>query len=243
MKLDLPVDMEIPPTLKLNQIIEKTAKFISSQGPQMEILLKTKQSNNPQFNFLNHDGQYNSYYKHILAMMKANTYPWEEKSDENSQDSEDMNGNGKSEELTLPTAIIIPKMIYKPSADCTYTQLISKITKAPIAEIEKQKQQESEMKNGLVNSSGVTEIVQKSTGLVGLVHYSSDSESEEEEEEQNVITYTGLIPPSDLQLVIDKTAIYVAKNGVDFEETLRKKQDVRFQVSKQLNTKHNNHLK
>lgn len=227
-KLDLPVDMEIPPSLKLNQIIEKTAKFISSQGPQMEILLKTKQSANPQFNFLNHDGQFNSYYKHILAMMKSGTYPWQEtdeKSEENSNDSEDLNSNGKSEDVT---AIIIPKITYKPSADCAYTQLISKITKAPIAEIEKQKLKESEMLNGSVLNSGV-DVVKKS-GLLGLVHYSSDSESEEEEEEQNVKAYTGPIPSSDLQLVIDKTASYVAKNGVDFEETLRKKQDVRFQA-------------
>jgi hypothetical protein len=145
-KLDLPADMEIPPSLKLNQIIEKTAKFISSQGPQMEILLKTKQAGNPQFDFLNHNGQYNSYYKHIQSMMKAGTYPWpeeSEKSDENSQDTEEYNTNVSSPAPTTST-IVIPKMVFKPSADCAYTQLISKITKAPIAEIEKQKKQETE---------------------------------------------------------------------------------------------------
>lgn len=224
-KLDLPVDMEIPPTLKLNQIIEKTAKFIASQGPQMEILLKTKQASNPQFDFLNHNGQYNSYYKHILGMMKAATYPWKEvevKSEENSQDAVDY--RIKSSSPTPPlSAIVIPKMVFKPSADCTYTQLISKITKAPIAEIEKQKKQENETENA-TNGSAAVEVKKP---LFGLVHYSSDSESEEEEEEK--VKYTGVIPPSELQLVIDKTAIYVAKNGVDFEETLRKKSDVRFQ--------------
>lgn len=231
-QLDLPVDMEIPSTLKLNQIIEKTAKFISSQGPQMEILLKTKQAANPQFNFLNHDGQYNSYYKHILGMMKTGTYPWQDtisKSEENSQDSEDFKVNGTSDaQPSSLVAIVIPKMTFKPSADCAYTQLISKITKAPIAEIEKQKLQETELqKNGGSSNSAPTDIVKKSGGLMGLVHYSSDSESDEEE--PNVITYTGIIPPSELQVVIDKTAAYVAKNGVDFEETLRKKNDVRFQ--------------
>lgn len=236
-KLDLPVDMEIPSTLKLNQIIEKTAKFISSQGPQMEILLKTKQASNPQFNFLNHDGQYFAYYRHILGMMKAGTYPWPEvidKSEENSQDSEEFKVNGTTEPLVAPSsvAIIIPKMTFKPSADCAYTQLISKITKAPIAEIKKQKLQEIEsQKNG--GSVAPTDIIRKSSGLMGLVHYSSDSDSEEEE--ANVITYTGLIPPTDLQVVIDKTAAYVAKNGVEFEETLRKKNDVRFQFLDKLN--------
>lgn len=204
----------------------------------MEILLKTKQASNPQFNFLNHDGQFNGYYKHILSMMKADIYPWQEtvneKSEENSQDSDEFNVNGKSEN-SAPTmsAIIIPKMTFKPSADCAYTQLISKITKAPISEIEKQKQQESEHQgNGASTSSGgATEIAKKSSGLLGLMHYSSGSDSEEEVEEkvENVIIYSGLIPPSELQLVIDKTAMYVAKNGVEFEATLRKKRDERFQ--------------
>lgn len=221
-KLDLPVDMDLPPTVKLNQIIEKTAKFISSQGLQMEILLKTKQAANPQFNFLNHDGQFNGYYKHILGMMKAGTYPWQESPDKN-EDSHEFLSNAEAENIAQPPtmpSIVIPKMTFKPSADCAYTQLISKITKAPIAEIEKQKLQETEkLKNG---ATSAPEVVRK-TGLL-LVHYSSDSESEEDETKP----FTGLLPPSDLQLVIDKTAIYVAKNGVEFEETLRKKQDERF---------------
>lgn len=236
-KLDLPVDMGIPSTLKLNQIIEKTAKFISSQGPQMEILLKTKQSANPQFNFLNHDGQYNSYYKHILGMMKNGSYPWQDtivKSEENSQDSEDLKSNGNSDPAaSIPATIVIPKLVFKPSADCAYTQLISKITKAPIAELEKQAQQEIETHKNGATSSGTSEAAKKSTGLMGLVHYSSDSDSEDDE--NNVNSYTGSIPPSALRLVIDKTAIYVAKNGDDFEQTLRKKQDSRFQFLDQSN--------
>lgn len=226
-RLDLPVDMEFPTTLKLNQIIEKTAKFISSQGPQMEILLKTKQAANPQFNFLNHDGQYNAYYKHIMSMMKAGTYPWEDtardKADESSQDSEDLTISGTSSPAPV-TSIVIPKISFKPSADCAYTQLISKITKAPISEIERQQENQN-------NGASSVEVVKKPNGLTGLVHYSSDSESEEEDESSlqvNVI-YSGIIPPSELQLVIDKTAVYVAKNGTDFEATLRKKNDARFQ--------------
>lgn len=228
-RLDLPVDMEFPTTLKLNQIIEKTAKFISSQGLQMEILLKTKQASNPQFNFLNLDGQYNCYYKHILSMMKNGTYPWEDtardKNDENSQDSEDLTISGTSSPAPV-TSIIIPKMSFKPSADCAYTQLISKITKAPISEIEKQQENQN-------NGATSVEVVKKPNGLTGLVHYSSDSESEQEDEaslQVNVI-YSGILPPSELQLVIDKTAVYVAKNGTDFEERLclRKKNDERFQ--------------
>lgn len=61
--------------MKLNAIIEKTAKFISMQGPQMEILIKAKQSNNPQFEFLNQNNRVNKYYKHVLNAMKNGFYP------------------------------------------------------------------------------------------------------------------------------------------------------------------------
>lgn len=60
--------------MKEHAIIEKTAKFIASQGLQMEILMKAKQANNAQFDFLNIGGKCNAYYKHILGLIKNNTY-------------------------------------------------------------------------------------------------------------------------------------------------------------------------
>lgn len=218
--LNLPTEIEAPTTVKTNQIIEKTAKFISSQGPQMEILLKAKQAGNPQFVFLNHDGQYNSYYKHILSMMKNNTYPWQkvQTSDDVKTDSNE-NSNSNEENSTTPqiSNIVIPKLQYKPSADCTYTQLISKITKAPIAELEKKNEEERRKEN----SNGV-EIPKISSGLLGLVNYDSDTDEDESS------SYDGPLPPSDIQIVIDKTAVYVAKNGIDFEKKLMCKEDNRF---------------
>lgn len=64
-----------PETTKLQAIIEKTAKFISTQGPQMEILIKAKQANNPLFDFLNQSGRLNPFYKHTLQAMKDGNYP------------------------------------------------------------------------------------------------------------------------------------------------------------------------
>lgn len=61
--------------MKLHAIIEKTAKFIASQGPQMEILIKAKQSNNPQFEFLNKNNRVNDYYKYVLNAIKNDMYP------------------------------------------------------------------------------------------------------------------------------------------------------------------------
>lgn len=54
--------------------IEKTALFVSRQGPQMEILIKAKQADNPQFSFLTvHDPLY-KFYRHLLAAFKNGRY-------------------------------------------------------------------------------------------------------------------------------------------------------------------------
>lgn len=63
-----------PDSVKLNAIIEKTALFISQQGAQMEILLKMKQANNPQFQFLSFDSQLHPYYRHLLMAIKTGRY-------------------------------------------------------------------------------------------------------------------------------------------------------------------------
>lgn len=223
-KLNLPAGMEIPNTEKLNQIIEKTAKFISKNGLQMEILLKTKQASNTQFNFLNHDGQYNAYYKHILVMMKNNSYPWQEatkmnetKNEENLKNCENGNGveNGNSTSSTLSSAIFIPKIQYKPSADCAYTQLISKITKAPISELEKKQQQLEENAEGIDKKKKVEAL-----GLLQSYNSSDESDVSENEDEKAI--------PPEIQVTIDKTALYVAKNGPEFEEKLKDKQSETF---------------
>lgn len=56
----------------MNQIVMKTASFVAKQGLQMEILLKTKQANNTQFDFLNFDNHLNPYYKHLIQLIRDN---------------------------------------------------------------------------------------------------------------------------------------------------------------------------
>lgn len=74
-----------PETTKKQAIIEKTALFISTQGPQMEILIKAKQANNPLFDFLNQSGRLNPFYKHTLQAMKDGNYPTNNNQNENAQ--------------------------------------------------------------------------------------------------------------------------------------------------------------
>lgn len=70
-ELDVPVDIAIPKTVKEFKRIEKTAFFVAQQGPQMEILIKAKQADNPNFSFLNQQDTLNKFYKHILMAIKS----------------------------------------------------------------------------------------------------------------------------------------------------------------------------
>lgn len=90
--LDVPVDISIvskdeifchddvssvcfqPKTVKENARIEKTARFVCKQGPQMEILIKAKQADNPNFSFLNQNDRLYKFYRHVLAAFKNGRY-------------------------------------------------------------------------------------------------------------------------------------------------------------------------
>jgi hypothetical protein len=61
--------------------------------------------------------------------------------------------------------------------------------------------------------------------LLSLAQYGSDSESEEDESPKEDFK----VPTGETQIVIDKMATYVAKNGVQFEEIVKAKGDPRFE--------------
>lgn len=63
-----------PETVKENAIIEKTAKFIAEHGVQMEIVMKTKQANNPKFQFMHFENVLHPFYKHLVKMIKSKKY-------------------------------------------------------------------------------------------------------------------------------------------------------------------------
>lgn len=127
---EIPPDLELPETMKEHAIIEKTAKFIASQDSQMEILLRAKQAANPQFDFLSPGGKLYRYYRHVLMAIKTNRYP-EEVEPVPEKEAEAVPAAAEEAEVPKPK-VIVPSIKYKPSVDCAYTQLISKITGAPI---------------------------------------------------------------------------------------------------------------
>ncbi|XP_055640513.1 protein suppressor of white apricot isoform X2 [Toxorhynchites rutilus septentrionalis] len=259
---DIPSDLDLPDTMKEHAIIEKTAKFIASQDSQMEILLRAKQAANPQFDFLGPGGRLYRYYRHVLMAIKTNQYPEDVPAEEESNAADVEQADDSLPESTEKTPekakVIVPAIKYKPSVDCAYTQLISKITGAPIPTkaLSDEPNQESSLAAPIdasqltslnSNYSYCTEepsidVKKVSTGLAGLVQYDSDSddsvcdateqtgkeEAPKGDVERREITFDGTLPPEIFQHVIEKTAAYVAKNGYSFEEALRSKNDPRF---------------
>ncbi|XP_061385997.1 protein suppressor of white apricot [Musca vetustissima] len=281
----VPPDMHLPDTMKQHAIIEKTARFIASHGVQMEILLKAKQSNNVQFEFLSQNSLLYPYYRHVMSAIKNGTYP------ETFSKQETGNSEGDSSLRTYGSAavsaeekpvVLVPMVKYKPSADCAYTQLISKIKGVPLAELhdESSRQSASSQQESSNNSPCITpvllqyngatfiteqddcsdsssqkvaitnatntslgdtepkvEILKNSSALALAQNYSSDSESGDEEEITSTNPLSEVTPPANvdfpvptenLKNIIDKTAVYVIKNGRQFEETLRSKSAERF---------------
>ncbi|XP_023288289.1 splicing factor, suppressor of white-apricot homolog isoform X2 [Orussus abietinus] len=277
-ELNVPEGMILPETHKLNAIITKTALFISRQGGQMEILIKAKQANNPQFAFLSIDGELHPYYRHVLEAIKSGKYNPEKKPEkEESDDGEESEGDDEpylhpslvSSLTKVEAAPSIPSIQYKPSADCAYSMLVNKITgKPPPSRMPPQSdvpmqplitpgyyhpaaaqaymayppapQQYSHGpviygQNGQTQSppnpqmasapSSSVEVVaphlQQKELLTPLVPYGTSYQ-------KPLSRPSFIVPPADVQIIIDKMASYVAKNGRDFEAIVKNKGDPRF---------------
>ncbi|XP_055545766.1 protein suppressor of white apricot [Wyeomyia smithii] len=254
---EIPSDLvELPETMKEHAIVEKTAKFIASQDSQMEILLRAKQAANPQFDFLSPGGRLYRYYRHVLMAIKTNRYPEEVPEEESNRAEDETVDEVQAEVSPVKPKLVIPTIKYKPSVDCAYTQLISKITGAPIptkSDLESEQPKRFPEPTDPTQLTSLStefeyrleekpvEVTKISTGLAGLVQYDSDSEDSASEAEtkpasepketpieRKEIVFKGLLPPEIFQHVIEKTATYVAKNGYSFEDALRTKNDPRF---------------
>ncbi|XP_025206974.1 protein suppressor of white apricot [Melanaphis sacchari] len=262
-ELEIPSNMHVPPTKKLNAIIEKTALFISKHGAQMEVLLKAKQAHNPQFEFLSYDRPLYPYYQHVLSAIRSCRY-----NPTLANDSAEDSLDSSNEESYLHPSLLksakqpettpfIPNITYKPSADCSYSLLVNKIKEKQSAmpveetiinEVETPsinvttsefdgltKSARRRLKKKLVSQSTLNasnspdtddnEIIDELSSVEATANTKSESEISNPVQ-QNVSVGID-VPPNDLQIIIDKMASYVTKNGKQFEETARKRQDPR----------------
>ncbi|KAK2587323.1 hypothetical protein KPH14_003041 [Odynerus spinipes] len=277
--LEIPEGMLVPETQKLNAIITKTALFISRQGGQMEILLKAKQANNPQFAFLSIDEPLHPYYKFVLEAIKTGKYnpekqPEKEESEPEEESDEDdqpyLHPSLAPSFAKVEAAPSIPSIQYKPSADCAYSMLVNKITGKPpppripqLLDVGVPQMQTTGYYHPVVPQTYTPYTATPLQYSHGPVIYGPNGQIQsppqipvpavpvvpsEETTTQTTITKetpcplvpygptppktlsrpSFIVPPADVQIIIDKMASYVAKNGRDFEAIVKNKGDPRF---------------
>ncbi|XP_033747378.1 splicing factor, suppressor of white-apricot homolog isoform X2 [Pecten maximus] len=274
-ELHVPPEVIVPETEKQNAIIEKTAKFIAEHGAQMEIIIKTKQSNNSQFEFMHFENVLNPYYKHMVTMIKSGKYRPKAEEVQEDQDSsyEEEQPDGYLHPSLMiqrasPTPDLKPiKMPVVSIHDTPYGQLIKSLKrsnkqheKANDNAPDRQTCEEapsiqppplppfmsaseySPSNSSLPLPPGLEPVTLPSaqqpqppppgTDVGGNFYLSRDSPASEDSSSRESFSIPGapqiVPPPPDLQPVIDRMAMYVAKNGVEFEIVVKSKNDPRF---------------
>lgn len=66
-------DIALPTSAKQGAIIDKTAKFVAENGPQMEIIIKTRQTSKI-FGFLDWEHPQHRYYQYVVERIKSGDY-------------------------------------------------------------------------------------------------------------------------------------------------------------------------
>ena len=208
-ELDLPPGVIPPATLKQFSVIERTALLIAGQGPQMEILLKTKQAGNPVFDFLSLDHDCNKFYRHLVMLVKTKQY--RKRSPAPPPPPPAVSLVPQYSDLAPELASkVTPAPQYKRTENCAYSQLINKLQKFAPAPAPQLPPPISEAPKADKSKESSPVPVIKASPVISLP-------------EGPIV-----IPPTDLQTIVDKTASYVAKNGRSFEEIVFSKDKSRF---------------
>ncbi|CDS40599.1 splicing factor arginine:serine rich 8 [Echinococcus multilocularis] len=276
--LVLPSDVVLPDFERQAAIIEKTAVFIARNNAQMEIVLKTKQSKNPQFSFLNYDDKLNPFYKELVRLIKTGRYIPRQRPLSSATRLPDPNAVVNPDE---PYEIKLPKIDISKTA---YASLIKRFKKSTSDSLNPNHSSanyaESDdrrlMPDIQRNTSAAETMETRESSEFSLLseadyehcyqeyyryyypHYythflkGDNAESANESylvaesaraaataasaavnamRQSHLASKSGFIsPPSDLRGIIDKMAEYVARNGEEFQEVVKKQKqnDTRF---------------
>ncbi|KAF0301368.1 Protein suppressor of white apricot [Amphibalanus amphitrite] len=226
--LNVPADMAQPATRRHADIIERTALFVARQGPQMEILIKAKQSENAMFDFLAFDDPLQPFFRHMVVMIKAGRYTIGAPK----PNEEEENEAYLHPALNLSRPDIAPGRadgMYQPSANCAYQRLVKNIRSS---------RQAADSPTGSGTSSPVPAAAPSAAAAdssAGRAGSPAAAAGPREAAGRTAPATTApapapapALPPADVKLIIDKMASYVAKNGRDFEGIVMGRGDERF---------------
>ena len=86
-----------------HKLIVKTASFVAEKGPQIEVVIKLKQSSNPAFSFLSLDSNLNPYYKHLIGLIKSGQYSVQDDENENKEEVEESDSSDEEDGYLHPS--------------------------------------------------------------------------------------------------------------------------------------------
>lgn len=200
-----------PKSKKLNRIIERTAHFVAEQGAQMEILIKMKQSDNANFQFLSHDSSLHPYYRLILHEIKTGRYT--PNVSENQPANDGSGDDGSGDEGYLHPSLLSSNTVNNQSslqnlnlnknitADSHYSKLVQDF--------------KSKFADDIVNAEEKK--------------LATNSDSKKETSNVTPIGSSLLpVPPEKVEKIITKLAEYVAKSGQSFEASIKDRKDEKF---------------
>eukprot|EP00041_Stephanoeca_diplocostata_P039717 m.1637570 g.1637570 ORF g.1637570 m.1637570 type:complete len:660 (+) comp25947_c0_seq1:320-2299(+) len=234
-EMALPVGIIKPATQTQLEILLRTAKFLSTQPLQMEIMLKAKQSGNANFSFLTFGDALNPFYKHIITRIRSGEYiPTPRPVATISGESSPAPPGGAASPATHSThSSVQPVSKLSLSADkpglVDYDEDSEDSDNDDVGggEADDAIDRSVAVGNTACSPPGACSSGEKSstTGNGTLVNVTTPPESTES-------TFGDIaVPPADIKQIVDKLAIYVAKNGETFAESVwaKSKDDARFQ--------------
>jgi hypothetical protein len=209
----------------------------------MEIIVKTKQSSNKNFEFLSFDSPLNPYYRFLLSNIKSGKYIPKQSEDSDKSDSDDSDddhylhpsllGSAKRD-LQSSEPFNIPNLLRATDNQDSYSQLVKSFKdKFPTNEEEKQETIQSSSDTKL--SSVVTNSPTNDSNFCDKNTGANTSQQ----------SWSSLLPspPPEIELIIEKLAQHVAKNGEQFELSIRKLGETRFEFVNPGNIYHAHYIR